>query len=266
LDRAQEEAEFREYLRKIRGRYSRTVGTIILLFSALLLILAFLTHYLPFEVMSIVCLLAGVIFIFRSTEQYIKTDTAVMTVLSSLNILADFIKDLKGDGDTVFIPSPFEEKPDKVYIYKGALKSSSNVISLKKDDLVKTGKLVPSPGGLFVKLYGEEIGKLQDVELDYLLEWLPRIMVSELQLAEKIEFTRVKDEVYMSMVSPVFGKVCQSKDVERVCSTIGCPISASVAESLVKTTKRVVRMKCRYDAESGNITAVFTLGSRVEKS
>jgi len=86
------------------------------------------------------------------------------------------------------------------------------------------------------------------------------------QLAEKVEFARVNDELYMNMISPVFRKVCQSKEVAKICKTIGCPISASVAESLVKTTNRIIRMKCHYDAKSGNTTTIYTLGPRVEKS
>jgi len=252
---------------KARGRNSRIAGATFLVLSATFLVLAYHTRYLLFETVSIVSLLLGVVFIFTSVEPYVKLNVANEAVVSALLALSKFLKHFKLQGKAVYFPSLSEDEDALLFLPRkdgDAIPNYDEIIESNSIGIEK-GVILPSLGTKLVQLYEDELSGLRHFDLEYLMEWLPRVLVESLQVAEKVEIFSEGELIHVRFVEPVFRHVCQHSGLASICKSVGCPLCSSLAETFAKNTNRVVFFsKCDYDEKSRVAHAVFKLGPNVE--
>jgi len=253
-----------------RGRKSRMAGIALLTLSAAFLILAYISRYLVFEAISILTLLTGTIFIFTDLESYVKARVASEAIVSSLIPLNQLLDRLKAGGGAIYVPNPKKEGSVKVLMPRGRECPPTHNLSVNggggfpPTDV--NGIPVSSTGSGLLQLYRREFGSFRNVTLPYLAEWLPRILVEDLKIAEGVEIVQDGAEVHVRLISPAFRQVCQQRErIENVCKLVGCPISSSIAEALAETTGRLVQyVGCKYDPIRWEVNVLYRLGPVVE--
>ena len=110
--------------------------------------------------------------------------------------------------------------------------------------------------------YEQELGDLRGKGLDYLAEWLPRLLVDSFKLAEQVTFTQVNSrEVSVSITKPTFEMLCLSEELTvGICDRVGCQIQGSIGEAITKATEQNVAFGgCVYDAPTRTTTATYRM-------
>jgi hypothetical protein len=257
--------QLRVKLWKARGRNSRLTGAVFLIISGLFLSLAYATEYIVFEITSILALFLGVIFVLSGIERHIKLHVANMAVLSYLHTLRDVLTYFTIDGEGIYIPTANGESV-KIFLSKNRGNSSPNIGDAKSSGVDLENGIILSPAGsTLLQLYEEELGDVRNLDLDYLREWLPRVLVDELKIVEDAEIIKDEENIHVRLTSSSFSELCQNKEVAQVCRTIGCPISSSIAEALAKSTRRAVYyVNCVYDPSTRITEASYRLGPVVK--
>jgi len=258
-----------EYLRlqlwRARGRHSRRLGSAMLLLSATLLFFAYITSYITFEVTAILALLIGTALLVSHLEPHVKLRPAGRAVLSYIQLFIELKRALSLSGRGVFVPCraggarlllPTEDGVDE-----------STVSKVVDEDVVVGGGglLLPSPGQSLYQLYEEELGGIRGRDLEYLFEWLPRVMVDGLSLCERVEMVAVGDRIHTALTRPFVRSLCQRSDMrDSICCSIGCPLTASIADTLAVSTGRAVEhVRCRYDPLRLEAYATHSLGGKI---
>lgn len=264
----EEPLRLRERLWRTRGRYSRVAGGTLLAISAIFLILAYVTRYIVFEVTSIVALLLGVVLVFTGIEPYVKVSVADRAVTSSLVALGKVLAYSRIKSEALYLPPAEGKSVGKIFIPTRSENTLPTLEEIMKERrrIPKKGLLLPSTGSALLRLYEEDLGDLRNIDLDYLMEWLPRVLVDGLQMAERVEVNREAEKIRVRFTASAFRYLCQDTEVAKtICETTGCPICGSVAEAIAKTTSRVVYyIGCGYDPLTQVMDATYRLGPTLE--
>jgi hypothetical protein len=182
-------------------------------------------------------------------DPQVKIRPASQALLSVIQIFIDLKRAFNASGRGVFIPGKTDNV--KLFVPKEDEVNQSVITRAAKKGIVvdNRGLLLPSPGQGLYQLYEEELGELHGIKLNYLFEWLPRVMVNGLNLCEKAEMILVNQEVHTVLTKPFIRSICQRSDIkESVCYSTGCPLTASIADTLaVSRESPVHHIECRYD-------------------
>jgi hypothetical protein len=257
--------KLRLQLWKARGRQSRRLGGIMLLFSAILLILAYFTRYLTFEVSSLLALLIGSILMIYNLDPQVKIRTSSQAILSGIQIFIYLKRSYNASGKGEYALSKTNEV--KLFIPKES-EDYENDIDKNPEAIIKDnnhGLLIDSPGQQLFRLYEEELGHISGMNLSYLIEWLPRVMVDSLNICEKIEMFIVNNEVHSILSGSFIRSICQRNDIKKdICYSSGCPLTASIADTLAISQKTQIRhIECRYDQLSQKSYVVQKLNNKI---
>jgi len=262
-DEMEELLLLRKVLWKVRGRRSRTAGTVYLVLSALFLILSYFTRYIVFEIISIIALFLGVTLVLVSFEKYVKLTVAEEALVSAFLPINRLIEDLKLKGKATYIP-----RGSEVFVFISKENKAKSV--LKKLDgamINEKGLIIPSPSTFLTKFYERELGgNLSDFDLNYFFECFSRIVSDDLKLAEKVEITHDDKRVLLKLYQPLFNRFCEEKSVHSVCKHVGCFVCGSFASLLAKKTKRMISYKeCTYDPKEKKTIVKLVLGPSIHR-
>ena len=232
-----------------KGRRTRELGAFLLGTSILIFLLAFITNSLLFEVTSVIALFLGMIFLFSGVESHVGTRQANLIAKSPLLSFKELIKDLPGRA---------------LYLYKSENRPrfilTENVPA--KGATRTNGRTFLSLGNDLVSLYEEELGDLRGRGMEYLVEWLPRILVDSLKLAEEVKVDLLPgEEVEVAIKKPTFDMLCLSQDIRNgICNTVGCQVQSSIAQAISLATKQNVFFKgCVYKDDGRTAVATYQL-------
>ena len=246
---------------KARSRHSRATGVALLIISAFFLSLAYVTRYIVFEVTSILALFLGVIFVLSGVEPYVKLRVANKAVASPLYTLCDLLSHLGVDGKGIYMPTA-EGDSVKIFLPKSRSGSLPKINEATSGMVVlENGFILPPVGNSLLQLYEEELGDVRNFDFDYLKEWLPRVLVEALNIAEKSEITQDGEDIQVRLTASSFSGLCQNKEVVQICRVVGCPLISSIAEAISKNTGRVVYyINCAYNPSTRVTEATYKLG------
>jgi len=254
---------------KTRDRKSRITGAAYLVLSGFFFVLAYITRYILFEVVSILALLLGVVFVLIGAEHYVKLDVANRAVVSSLSPLIGLVKYLEVEGRAIHIPPFSETRSGRIFLPKhdgGSLPALEEVRNDNSIAVSDKGAFLPSIGNGLVQLYQEELGDLTSFDFDFLSAWLPQVLTDGLRMAEKVEIIRKGDDIHVKMTNMVFMNVCQFQDTKILCKITGCPVCSSLAEAIAKNSGRIVHyLRCENDLLKRETNAFYRFGRPLEK-
>ncbi len=234
--------------------------------GTVLLLLAFFTKYIVFEITSIFALLIGILFAFTSAETYVRAEIARRIASSSLLPLGQLIEKLGFTENAIYLPPAKGATAGRVMLSKSEDAPQSLLESGQIDTLSDRGLLVSSTGEILFEAIEEEFSDLHETELDYFLEWLPRVLVDGLGLAARAEAVRNQDEVSVHLWSATLGQWHQQPWVGKLCGQMGCPVNGAVALALAKTTGRAVLIsRCNESGKSRTTRMEYRLGPLVKK-
>jgi len=126
----------------------------------------------------------------------------------------------------------------------------------------KSGAITVEPiGAAMVRDYERELGSLRGVGMDELKTWLPMMITDKLGLASGMKMSRKGNTVVTTLSRPYVRTLCIDEEMAKeVCSCMGCPLVASVGESLARALKQdVVHVSCTFDPSTQTANAIHTV-------
>ncbi|MEE9282484.1 MAG: hypothetical protein V3U49_00215 [Nitrososphaerales archaeon] len=238
--------EERVKLWKSMGRRARELGIALLGLSIPMYGLAFLTASVLFELTAVLSLFLGIVFVFTGVESHMRLRPANLMAKSPLMTVKDMLEreDHKGN-----IEYKYDEqgKPNAQIINGGS-----------------NGYSIYPLGNELMGLYEEELGDLKERGIEYVADWIPRVLVESLGLADKIDISYPdKDRVRVSIQKPSFEMLCLSQDLKRgICDRVGCQVQGSIGQAISKSTGRRVSFEgCLYDVNTRTSTSTYKLGA-----
>ena len=248
---------------RARSRNSRRLGGVMLILSATLLVIAYFTRYIIFEVTALLTLAIGTFLLVINMEPQVRLRPANQAFIPLIQIFINLKQVFKATGKGIFIPCKTGEV--KLLLLKGERVDKSLMFKIVEEGKfpLSDGLLLPSLGQGLYELYEEELNEIRGKDLAYIFEWLPRVIVDGLNLCEKVQMIMVDDNVHTVLTKPFVRDICQRKDMkEHLCNSTGCPLTASIAETLAASTGQPVHhIECRYEPLRQEAYAIHKLDS-----
>jgi hypothetical protein len=215
------------------------MGLLLVVSSAVLFVVAFFFPILVVEVSSIVAFTVGVYLIAYDAEPRVRLYPAAMSMLGPIQTMVAQMKRGVLVGRAVYIPD------------------GTNVSMFGSESPHTADNGLPPCGHGLLEAYENELGPVGGEGIEKALLWLPRVMVDGLNLAKGVRMKKSGDQVTTVAERPFVRALCMNDFMTaNVCGTTGCPLMASVAETLAKSTKNAVKhLACSYDPVTQTATA-----------
>jgi hypothetical protein len=192
----------------------------------------------------------GVIIGYISTEDYVKREVLEATNLSYITTLNEMLEKLQLTEKAVFLPPKYlsDAKTNKVYIAKiqsGGLLNPEEIMQKTVNDEKPEVTLMVAPGNELARLFEKTLGKsFTRVDFSFLEINMPKLLVNELELAQKVEIGAEGNIVKVKMKNPMpsdFSK--EIKDYGKAVNSVGTPLSSAIACALANSTGKPIAIK-----------------------
>lgn len=222
-----------------RSSHSKITGGLLVLASTFLFVVAYFHPNLAVQVASVSCFTIGIFLLVYEAEPQMRLYPASMSLLGSMQVMVSAMKQQKCEGSAVYSPE-----------------ETGLTVSFAQGSDPRPSSLPPCGQGLY-EAYERELGDLRGKGFDYAKLWLPRVMVDGLGLAQSVRIHQKKEGIDTVMVKPFVRSLCVNEFMTRnVCGTTGCPLVASVSETLALSSGKPVRhLGCEYDPKTQTATA-----------
>ncbi len=243
-------ARLREEFWRLRGRRSRTTGTILFIFGGVLFALAFLTRFIVFEVSAILSLLVGAVLMSTSAEPYVKRRVANNVGISSFKALAELLTAKTSGANPIF---EYDKQSSSISVTLAENSSEGSEATLGPP--VK-GQTIPSSGEALLEDIRRELNGSDTLQLEQMLDSLPRTLVYGVGLAEKIEVEQRSESIEVRLWGMSFRDFCMNEDVRLLCGRVGCPVNGSIASLLALSSRKSILAKgCTFNGR-GQLTVL----------
>lgn len=268
VQRLEEENEkLRLELWRLKRKPSRVVGYVLLLLGAISLILSTSFSSLTFAFIGLGLTFWGALLLYIRPVRYVRQVLLDSTVISTLTAIDRVLTELKYEGKAVYLPPRYlrEVRGGTVFIpFEGAtVVPPVEEVSEERVFLRNPNGICLTPPGLgLVNMYEEELGVVfARVDLNYLVNNLPRLFVEGLEAAEDLEFDVENGVVRVKLAGSVYVSLCrEAVNLSKVCSSIGCPLCSSIACALARASgKPVVIEKCVLSEDGRTIEACYRI-------
>ena len=221
----------------------------------------------------------GILFIYIQPEEYIRQNVFDSAILSSQTNLDKIISELNYKGPSTYLPPKFFKNNDDIKIYLGKNKRSKvpepDIIANQEESFfIKdpngkiSGLLINSPGVGLANLFEKRLGKtFAQIDLDYFKRALSKLIVEDLELAEKIDIQLIQNNrtqssdnsvtVKIKLENSVIKNIYKNTEISNVLETIGDPIISSIACALTKVTGKPLTIDKIESSEDGEIIEVI---------
>ncbi|MEM1557863.1 MAG: hypothetical protein QXG12_04660 [Thermoproteota archaeon] len=268
VQRLEEENEkLRLELWRLKRKPSRVVGYVLLLLGAISLILSTSFSSLTFAFIGLGLTFWGALLLYIRPVRYVRQVLLDSTVISTLTAIDRVLTELKYEGKAVYLPPRYlrEVRGGTLFIpFEGAtVVPPVEEVSEERVFLRNPNGICLTPPGLgLVNMYEEELGVVfARVDLNYLVNNLPRLFVEGLEAAEDLEFDVENGVVRVKLAGSVYVNLCrEAVNLSKVCSSIGCPLCSSIACALARASgKPVVIEKCVLSEDGRTIEACYRI-------
>jgi hypothetical protein len=237
-------------------------GATVLLFSAV-----FASSFLAFIGLGLV--FWGVIFPYIKTDKYTKKTLFDATLCSQLGLLRQTLELLRLGGDAVYLPPKYFSDPDTIRIFvlgENEVLDFSALDVPRKEEVdsnsqLSKAMLIP-PGFELAKLFEKILETdFTKVDLQYLRDKLPRLLVESLDISEKMEMRVEKADVFVSLENLKIESL--SEEVGQL--PLGSILGSSIACVIAKASGQAVRVRNQSISKNGNVLIQYSLlGEEVE--
>lgn len=228
---------------------ARLTYSILLITGAAVLFLSavFVSSFIAFIGLGLVFL--GIIFPYIRTEEYIKKALFDATLYSQSALLGQTLQWLQFETDAVYLPPKYFADLDTIRIYVPKLKGPSEFSVLKMaqkqeldpNDQLHAGILLVPPGSELAKLFEKILETdFTRVDLNYLREKMPKLLVEDLEIAEKVEIRIEKSNVIVRLENLKIRSLTEEIE-HRI--PLGSILSSSIAHAITKASGKAVRIE-----------------------
>jgi hypothetical protein len=202
----------------------------------------------------------GIIIKYITTEEYVRQPILDATVLTPLKIINENIRDLKYSGKAVYLPPQYltETESNKACITK----DENTKLPTPEEAQLANNLLVQDPDWLLLTPPGDELTRLFEktlktnftkVNLAYLEQNLPRLLIEDVEVAEAIQIQTASNQIKIVLENTVYAGICKE---DQAPNSLGCPISSAIACALAKATGKPVMIRSERLFEDEKAIAV----------
>jgi hypothetical protein len=218
----------------------------------------------------------GAILFYVRPEKYVKETMFVKTTLPSLVNLEQMLTELGYQGKGVYLPPKYFRDFESSKIYLSA-QDSMKLPSLEqirdredKAFLKNSGVLITPPGMELLRSFEKTLGtSFMRVDLQYLEQNMPKLLIEDLEIAQKVEIKNENSRVYVRMESAIFKNLWKEAiKLSNVWCSLGDPLVSAIACALTRATgKPVIIEKNQISNEGQTIDIAYRiLEERKEKT
>jgi len=228
----------------LRTSSSRILGVVLVITSALLFLVAYITGFIAFELASLISFVLGIALLAVELEPRVRISVAATSTLGYLRAVDSAFAALGITGKATYVP-----------------RGGSVKMSMPQEALGTSLEFSPVGGGLYDEI-AEQTGDMAGKGYDFFKMWVSKAVADNLSLSEKVEVSRKEETVRVLMERPFVRPLCVDPFVNaRVCCRTGCPLAAAMAQALSVSTGRDVKFEdCSYDPQKQHAVTSLTLG------
>jgi len=221
----------------------------------------------------------GTLSLYISPEKYVKQTLLYSTTISALINLDQILSELKYQGNPIYLPPKYFRDFETSGIF--IAKNKSTKLPTAEEMQQQGGKtflenpesaLITPPGISLSKLFEKTLGTtFTGVDLEYLRQNLPKLLIEDLEIAENVEIeteyqdtdeitdsvfeNRIKDNlIHVKITNSIFKNLCkENRKLSHMCCTIGCPLCSAIACALTKVTGEPIIIERFQTSEDGEI-------------
>jgi hypothetical protein len=262
-----ENRELRRKLWKLKRRPSRASGFGLSFagFAALASSILYESNILAFIGLGLT--FWGILLLYARPAHYVRgqiLESEIRTHYLSLRRLLDH---LGYEGQPVYLPPRRLEEMKGGSIFIGAERGKemddapiSDLSEMELFTLRPRGVQVVPPGLSLANLLEEEMGRnFSGMDLGYIFQNLPAVIIEGFELADGVEIEEDGDGVRVKIMNSIFEFLYREGMDDRL-EGIGCPLVSSIALALTRSTgKPVTVSETKLDSESGTINVLYKM-------
>lgn len=200
----------------------------------------------------------GMLFVYVHLEEYPKKTLIYAAVYPSTSTIDRLINEMEFKGTPVYLPPKYFTNPEttKAYIPK---QIGTNIPSPTMIQEQESQTITHDPEGLLIAPPGEGLAKLFEktlntnfirVDIPYLQQILPKILVEDLEIVQNFEMSPEKDMVQVKIENIVPGRTAL-ENIGGSQSKLGSLLASAIACVLVKTTGDPISIEKQQISEDG---------------
>jgi len=202
----------------------------------------------------------------------VKASLLDSTAISSLKTIDQIITDLNYKGKAIYLSPRYlkDLKDAKVFI-----PSKNSLVMPPAEEVAKEKIFLKNPQGMcltppgldLVNLYENELGKdFAKVDLSYLQNNLPKLLIEDLEIAQDLELNIEDNMIKAKITGSVYRNLCSEvRRLPNICGSVGCPLCSSIAIALTRATgSPVIIEKIEVPKDGKSIEANFQLLETIE--
>jgi hypothetical protein len=228
----------------LRTGSSRILGVALIITSAILLLVSFVTGFLPFELASLISFVLGITLLAVELEPRVRLNVATDSMLGYLQSLDWALRNLKVTGKATYVPKGNEVR-----------------MVMTKEGENSLAEFPPVGAGLHSEI-SDELGDMNQKGLQFFNAWIPKVLVDNLSVTDDVKVSTEGTKLRVSMSRPFVRPLCINPFVNaNVCCRMGCPLAGAVAQALAVTTgKDVLFESCSFDPKTQRAETTLSLG------
>jgi hypothetical protein len=258
-----EKEDLRTQVWKDRKAPSRVTGYALLGTGALCLLLSVVLTSTIIVLIGPGLTFWGALLLFIRPQNYVRSDVADSTALSSLKTIDRVMADLGYTEKGVYMAA---ETPEKAVVFIPAepLTRVPRLQEIEKQTFTTDPKgitMVP-PGLTLANLIERELGvEFRGCDLKTLSKRLPKLLIEGLEMVKDFEMQVDGNNVRFKIVESVYSDFCkQLRESTMVCSSLGCPICSALACVIAMASGKPVSFeKDAFSADGRTIESFYRI-------
>jgi hypothetical protein len=220
----------------------------------------------------------GITFVYISTDEYVKKVVLETLVSSQIETLNHLLRTLEFAGDAIYLPPKYFKNSNTygVYIPKDRLARlpTPEMMPEKQPDFLFSfienpkAVLVTPPGAKLAQLFEKALEtNFNRVNLEYLQQNLPGLIVEDLEIAQSFDMEIEDDKVRIELEGSVYSDPRIETEQLGTYSSFGSPLSSAIACSIAKVTgKPIVRTSSKTDFKAKRVIEEYVMLQMLENA
>lgn len=242
---------------RYKRKPSGLAGYILTIVGALALISSLITSSSILAFIGLGLTFWGILLLYIKPTKYVRASLLESTALSSLEAINQIITNLNYKGKAIYLPPKYLKTPKGGTVFIPSKKEFSippaEEIAQENVFLENPQGMCLTPPGLdLANLYEKELGKdFADVDLSYLQNNLPKLLIDDLEIAEDLEISTEDNMIKMRTTESIY------KKSSSICNSMGCPLCSSIAIAISRATRKPVIIEKTSVSESDKIAETY---------
>jgi hypothetical protein len=210
----------------------------------------------------------GILFIYIKTGENENSDLLDVMMSSQIALVDQLLKDQSFAGDAIYLAPRYFKNPDiqRIYVSKTKTCSLPNPIQIQGQEThlylqAPSALLLTPPGIELIKLWEKRLKtNFAGVDLIYLQQNLPRLLVEELHVGSNVDMTLKEDQVIIAIDDVRYpAPDLRTSDHAANLPFVGHQLSSAFACAIAKSTGQCVLIEKQLGQKKGNITIEYSL-------